>query len=358
MKLFVEIKVKWNIKRLVLLDEDYQIIEEISLNKKMNEVEIDLTISKYAYFKGCKSKSDIFILTDSLKKIILSYNKKVNLYDVTYDTLDSNYGRVESFYIKDNKYLEHHTENKKKIDIWYPPYFDSNEEYHLLIMFDSQNIFDIRKVGAYTDKNDPYYSWQVETSIINNKAKIIVLGLETTGDNRTVDLSPNVSLEDINELMLPMIDKNFHGNKLEDIGFLIINRLIPMMKEKYKIKDVSIAGSSMGGLGAHYLGFKYSDVFSKILTLSPASGMIVDRYWSSFYNKYLNKEKMPEIFMWQGAYPGLEQLLYKMNVNFVNNLIECNYDLNKLTQYIELSGNHNEVMWRFAFNYAINKLFR
>lgn len=357
MKVLVDFKVNWKIKKLVLLDKNYQIFKDIFLNKGMNEVEIDLFSAKYAYFTSSKSRSDIFILTDSLKKIIFSYNNKVKLYDVTYDTLDSNYGRVESFYIEDENYLLHHFDNKKKIDIWYPPYYDPKEEYHLLIMFDSQNIFDIRKVGAYTDKCDPYYGWQVETSIINNGAKIIVLGLETTGDNRTVDLSPNASIEDINPLMLPMINEKFYGGKLDDIGSLIVKRLIPMMKDKHNIKDISIGGSSMGGLGAHYLGFKYSDIFSKILTLSPASGMIVDRYWHSFYDKYLNFTRLPEIFMWQGAYPGLEELLYKMNVNFVNNLVDCNYDLNKLTKYVELSGNHNEIMWRFAFNYAINKLF-
>ena len=55
-------------------------------------------------------------------------------------------------------------------------------------MFDSQNCFDLNKVGNYTSKNDPYGGWQIESSIND---EYIVVGIENADKYRSIELTPS-----------------------------------------------------------------------------------------------------------------------------------------------------------------------
>ena len=62
-----------------------------------------------------------------------------------------------------------------------------------------------------------------------------------------------------------------------------------------------------------------------------------------------NKEYILEI---------LENILYEVNKDLINNLVKSNYKKENIYEYIEERYDHNEVSWRFAFNYFMDVYLR
>ena len=150
MKLTIINKVTWKHIYLVLLDERYNVINKIELlfDNKEAKQDIDLNQVKYCYFTNGKRKTDIIILSTNLSVLTLIYNKKTKLYkcDLSIEN-KTKYGKVETYILKDKKNLFYRNDNQKVINVYVPSNYDENKQYKVLIMFDSQNIYDIKKVG-------------------------------------------------------------------------------------------------------------------------------------------------------------------------------------------------------------------
>lgn len=69
--------------------------------------------------------------------------------------------------------------------------------------------------------------------------------------------------------------------------------------------------------------------------------------------EFKNKN-VPYIYYYQGGTGSVESLLYKGNLNFVNNLIQAGYPQEKIESYINESFRHNEIAWRLAFVNAMD----
>ena len=77
-----------------------------------------------------------------------------------------------------------------------------------------------------------------------------------------------------------------------------------------------------------------------------------------FYNKIDFNKSLPYIFYFQGKKGILENILYEVNKDLINNLVKSNYKKENIYEYIEESYDHNEVSWRFAFNYFMDVYLR
>ncbi|MBR4583824.1 MAG: hypothetical protein IKO34_08470, partial [Bacteroidales bacterium] len=110
------------------------------------------------------------------------------------------------------------------------------------------------------------------------------------------------------------------------------------LKAIYDIKDIGIAGASMGGLASYYLGLKY-EVFDYIFTFSAATGFIKNEWWKNFYNKaYLSNKKM---FYYMGGKDKLEKKLSEENKNVFPLLFKSGFDEKNFDSYIDKSLKHN-----------------
>ena len=59
-----------------------------------------------------------------------------------------------------------------------------------------------------------------------------------------------------------------------------------------------------------------------------------------------------------GLNDGLEKMLDESNRFMMNNLRNNGYDMSKISSYVEPSADHNEIPWRYAFCYAMNRYLK
>ena len=348
---------------VISYDSNYKVVFEKEVMKKDNLV-LDLETERFIKFKTDNLESEMIILNSMIQNINVDFNKKTNALDVYFTTNTKGYGTVKTVKLKDKNNLVHSRRGKKKIHILLPENYDENKEYNLLIMIDGQNMYDIKKVGKYTKLNDPYNGWQVETSLkmLYDKYKtkeFIVVGLETTGVARMKELTLPSSFGKLKEESLNEIESSVRVGSLDKTSNFIMDTVLPYMKLHYRIsRFIGIGGSSAGGATSQYVGLKYHKIFKFILSLSPAMAVWSDETISKFYDDIKLKENpnLPYYFYNMGNRKGLEEYLNNLNVKTIDLLKEYGFEDNKIISYVEPSGEHNELMWRYATAYALEQI--
>ena len=361
-------KCGWKKVYINVLDKNHQLLRKDELKFKEKVVLINLNLKKEKYFYLSNEKdyqTEIVIISKNLSEMYLEYNRKKKRYYIYLQSKNKYYNTVETLYLADEKNLFFREDKSKKIDILLPNDYNPNKKYGLLLMFDGQNLFDLNNVGQYTTKNDPYGSWQIDVSLNSLKEKLgkemIVVGIEHTDILRTNELLTPSSFGSLRD------DGLFSEN--EKVGYIdyldaFINKtLLPYIFKKYSIdtNNIGISGSSMGGLGCHYIGLKNLGKYRFILCYTPASALIVDKAWKEFYQKLdfkNNIEKLPLFYFFQGRGDDLEKILALGNKKITTNLISNGYPKKLIKTYLEDSAFHNEVAWRYAFNYMIYKTLK
>lgn len=362
----IDVKVKHTLKEeltVLFYDKDYNILFERELEKN-DGFHFDIETEKFIRFETENYKSEFIILNGMIKNILVQFNKKTKALDVSFYTDDNDYGFVKSVKLKDELNLVHAKRNKKRIHILFPPKFDIEKEYNLLIMIDGQNMFDKSKVGKYTRLNDPYNGWQIETSLKMayekyDLKKFIVVGIETTGVARMKELTLPSSFGELKKGPLYGIEECVKVGALDKTTDFIMDTVIPYIKSIYLISDfIGIGGSSAGGATSQYVGIKYNKYFKFILSLSPAMAVWNDETITKFYDESKLKENknLPYYFYNMGNREGLEEHLNLLNAKTLETLEEYGYDENKLISYYEPNGQHNEIMWRYAVAYALEQM--
>lgn len=324
-----------------------------------NEMDIDLNKYKFCYFKDeDNNKTERIILSNNLKGICLDFNLKTNKFDAYLFVKNANYNKVKTVTLYDEKNLAFREDKKKNIHILLPNDYISNKKYGVLLMFDSQNIFDLNKVGHYTDKNDPYGGWNVESSIYSYE--YIVVGIENSDEYREKELTPSLKSVEFKDVLYKLNDDGLLKGELDYFRKFINETLFPYLINNYNIdlNNLGICGSSCGGLASFYIGLKDYNKYKFVFTFTPATGFIKDASLEKIYKEIdfkKNKESLPYIFYYQGKKGELEKLLFNVNKNLINNLVKNGYPNDLIDKYIENSADHNETVWRYAFNYAIIK---
>ena len=162
-----------------------------------------------------------------------------------------------------------------------------------------------------------------------------------------------------NELKRALFEKQIDCH-LDNLDDFINETLLPFISTRYNVitDNMGICGSSCGGLASLYVGLKNTNKYGFIFTFTPAIGMCNDENLKLLFESLSikSKTKLPYIFFFQGNTGELEQMLYNSNKNLIDILLSYGYNQELIDSYIEENANHNEDPWRYAFNYAINKI--
>ena len=267
MRLTIKKKLSWYKVYAILLDENKMVCKEERLRfDEDNKARININeqICKFIYFTDFKRKSEVVVLSEALDELVLYYNRRTRFY-----TLDLNlqgvldYGHVDTYELVDKKNLFFLKNHKKRIHVYTPSNYDENKTYSLMLMFDSQNLFNQEKVNKYTDKNDPYQGWQVETTLESIKRRYdkeyIVIGIDNSDSTRTNELMPNAKNFKYRKECLEILGTN-EDCYFDDLINFILETVFPFVSSKYHFNedDRLICGSSCGGLASLYMGLKVS----------------------------------------------------------------------------------------------------
>ena len=339
-----------NQPKLMLVDKKNKYIGYKNMTEGVNSLEIDLNEIKIIYFKIGKKRTEDIILASNMQILNLYFNKKTKAYQVSIEANLENFGKVQNVFFTDQKNLDYKKKGDKKISLYFSPNF-KNKDVHLLVFFDSQNIYDQTHVNKYTTKADIYGGWQIDVPISLSKKNFIVLGIENADIYRSKELSITTDKKYIRNDYF----KEQNEGKLDNMERFIEEKCLPYLS-KYKIIDIGIAGASMGGLAAHYLGIKYQNIYKYIFSLSPASSFYFDSYWRELY-KYNKFDPEQKFFYYCGGYDNLEKELQAGNKNLVKNLVDAGYKKENILKYVNDDLKHNEISWRYAFNYAFNEFY-
>ena len=347
-----------------ILDINYNLIRTINLDIKKDKIEIDYNNDCYLYFMFDDKKSEIVRLSKNIFRLVLKYNEKTKSNDIYLDVNNYKYKEVKVLTLKDEKNLFFREDKEKIINILLPKDYDENKKYGVIIMFDSQNIYDLNKVGNYTFKNDPYGGWQVDVSLSSiselTNNEYIVVGIEDADYYREIELTPSKKKFEFSKLLYDLKEEKLLLGELDYFGDFINETVLPYISSNYSVNldELGIVGSSCGGLASFYLGLRDYKQYKFIFTFTPATGFIKKESLVEFYRSIdfiKNKEHLPYIFYYQGKKGMLEELLYNLNKELIDTLYLEGYQKELIDSYIEESAEHNETMWRYGFNYAIMK---
>ena len=300
-----------------------------------------------------KIRSLPVILSKSLPNLKVRINKRFNSFVVDYYVNGINKtGTIYKMTFK-NQLLSYRRGSKVDTFI-YKQSNKTNKPYKLLIAFDGQNLFSINGVGKYTTKNDPFGSWQVDKILtkvgMDTNNAYIVLSIDNANCYRDIDLTMSQSFGEVDKRFA--FNKKFLKGKLENICRVIVEDMIPYLKENYDIdwSDVGTFGSSSGGLASFYLSLEYNEIFAYSLCFSPALFFFKKEALNKLFE---GKDKLPTIVLTGGYVSKLEKLLTDFNECYYNAIKEI-YPKGKLLWLLDRNVDHNELAWRYHFPYSFD----
>ena len=144
------------------------------------------------------------------------------------------------------------------IRVYLPPgYATGHKRYRVLYMHDGQNLFD--------DATSFAGEWGVDEAMDalakSDGIELIVVGIDHGDDKRISELRP-------------WAHRRFGKGEGDLFLDFLVGTLKPFIDRNYRTrtasKDTGIAGSSLGGLMAHYAGVRHPGVFGRIGIFSPA----------------------------------------------------------------------------------------
>jgi alpha-glucosidase len=224
----------------------------------------------------------------------------------------------------------------KKIWVYLPKnYASTNKKYPIIYMHDAQNLFD--KKTSYAGE------WEVDETLNEMKAQVIVIGIEHGNDKRMDELTP-------------FKNEKYGGGNGDNYLKFIAETLKPKVDRLYRTKtnakNTAIFGSSLGGLISFYSVLKYPKVFGKAGVFSPS-------FWFSaeIYTLMENSEKTKARILFLCGNKESDDMvsdLKKMETLLDKNRCYC-LNLNKTV--IIKDGEHNEKLWQENFEQAVKWLF-
>jgi alpha-glucosidase len=224
----------------------------------------------------------------------------------------------------------------KKIWVYLPTnYASTNKRYPVIYMHDAQNLFD--------NKTSYAGEWEVDETLNELNAQLIVIGIEHGNETRLDELTP-------------FKNEKYGGGNGDNYLKFIAETLKPKVDSIYRTKknakNTAIFGSSLGGLISFYGVLKYPGVFGKAGVFSPS-------FWYSdeIYSFMKNSEKIKaRIFFLCGDKESDDMVsdLKKMETLLDRYRCAC-LKLNKTV--IIKDGEHNEKLWRENFGEAVKWLF-
>ncbi len=159
----------------------------------------------------------------------------------------------------------------------------------------------------------------------------------------------------------PVRDKRGRGGRAKDYAKLIVQDLKPFVDSEYRtlpdMENSAMGGSSLGGLVTLYLGLKYSEVFGKLIVMSPSV------WWANRAIlrevRSLKRKRPQKIWLDIGTCEGSNPEHCVEDARMLRDaLIEKGWKLSEDFQFVEDEGaGHNEKAWGSRMSEALKFLF-
>ena len=231
--------------------------------------------------------------------------------------------------------------DKDDRQVWiYVPQHQENIKLPVVYMTDGQNLFE----------NIPteFGCWNVISTVEkeqqNGSSGAVIVGIDNGNEFRDNELTP----KSIGKVIGDNLMNNYSAPEGDIFDSFLMNTVIPYVEQNYPVKtereNVSICGSSSGGLQAFFSGIEHSEKFAFVGALSPAF-LLYDR---ADWQKYLLskiKAQMPYLYIYTGNGDELEQLIFESVEMMYDLLPEIDYPYDMMNEVILFENGHNEKAW-------------
>jgi predicted alpha/beta superfamily hydrolase len=236
----------------------------------------------------------------------------------------------------------------RDIIVYLPPQYNASTEarFPVLYLHDGQNLFDPATAFA---GNDWGLDDLAEDLISKGKIEpVIIVGIYNTGVNRMAEYTH-------------VKDRRGRGGRAKFYAKLIVNDLKPFIDNEYRTlsdpPNTGLGGSSLGGLVTLYLGLRHSNIFGKLIVMSPSV------WWA---NRAILREvgrlkrKLPQkiwldIGTAEGSNP--EHIVHDARM-LRDTLVDKGWVSGEDFRFVEDEGaGHNEKAWGYRMNEALQFLF-
>jgi len=229
--------------------------------------------------------------------------------------------------------------NYRNIVVYTPPsYYENTLKIidQVLIMHDGQNLFN--------DSTAAFGCWYCQNTLndlINegNMQEIIVVGVDNT-INRTSEYTYSFNASD---------GGGGDGNIYLDF---LVETVVPLINKWYRVEtereNLSILGSSLGGLISCYAGYTRNDIFGK-------AGCMSSSFWwnSEDFNHVIlvdNPFPINTTFYLDSGNAGIDNDDVTQTQHVRNHMIELGFQMNNTIFYfLDQGGQHNEYYWGRRF---------
>ena len=146
-------------------------------------------------------------------------------------------------------------------------YYNSDEHYPVVYMFDGHNLFN--------DEDATYgKSWGLKDFLDQYDKKLIIVGIECNHEG-------NKRLDEFCPYHLPQSYLGHIHGQGKALMDWVVSELKPLIDHRYRTYPLrectAIGGSSMGGLMSLYTIIKYNNIFSKAACVSPSYDLCLHR---------------------------------------------------------------------------------
>ena len=275
--------------------------------------------------------------------------KNLEKYNITPNTISNGTLYTTEVYIENLK-----EDQNRLIRIYLPSNYDFNDSskrFPVIYMMDGKNLFD--KYTSFAGE------WEVdeviEKRIQNNQQSFIVVGIDSSKSDmgRVQEMLPSSKyLTSIDDL------PNTLSSYGDILGDFIVNKIKPAIDEIFftqpSKENTIIAGSSMGGLFAFYMGLKYKNIFDTSFCFSPAFCLYQEEeYIKELTNYQIDINQLNNIYLlvgdieYENQFVSLTQKTYEI-------LLNKNINKNKIKYVHDLNGIHHESFWNKYLNDAFD----
>ena len=271
-------------------------------------------VTKEAAFNPCVSGWELY--EGELMPFDIQSDKAL---DIQYDTQVFNVSGLE-----------------KKAYIWTPADYDANaaEKYSVIYMLDGQTVLTTDISGAARSWNVAEHTASM-MSATGNKAILVCLD---AGDMRADDYAPVLSGD-----ATCYSSSNPCGNLF---GNYVCETVMPYIQEHYNVytdaAHTALAGSSLGGLEAFYIGLEHADQFGTIGIFSPSFWAYDTEAWQAYFAGKTFDGNCAFLYFYSGSFG--QDTGYWAEPTY-NALLEAGYPKDKLVFSKYEDGKHNEEYW-------------
>ena len=241
--------------------------------------------------------------------------------------------------------------NRRDVFVYLPAGYwrFSSRRYPVLYLHDGQNVFDAATSFAGVE-------WEVDETaqrLIHRKLiePLIIVAVANIGKERVHEYAPTPGVIE------PKDQPKKRSRGLAHIyGQFLIQELKPFIDKKYRTKRdpefTGLGGSSLGGLATLAIGIFYSEVFTRLIVMSPSI------WWDDYaiFRLVGILGEKPPLKIWLDT--GTDEPGWELARDLRDYLIDKGWQLDVDLSYLEVKGaDHSEAAWAARVDPALRFLF-